>query len=84
VVEVRLHGVDGYTDTFAFAKAMEPSTLVVYEINGEPLPTRHGYPVRVIAPGLFGEKSVKWGRGSNSFGARIVRLQKSIVRSIAW
>ncbi len=60
VVEARLHGVDGYTDTFAFAKAMEPSTLVVYAMNGEPLPARHGYPVRVIVPGLFGEKSVKW------------------------
>ena len=60
VVEARLYGVDGYTDTIAFAKAMEPSTLVVYEMNGEPLPMRHGYPVRVIVPGLFGEKSVKW------------------------
>ncbi len=39
---------------------MEPTTLVVYEMNGEPLPERHGYPVRVIVPGLFGEKNVKW------------------------
>ncbi len=60
VVEVRLHGVDNYTDTFAIEKAMEPTTLVVYEMNGEMIPPRHGFPVRVIVPGLFGEKNVKW------------------------
>ncbi len=60
VVEVQLHGADGYTDTFAFTKALDPTALLVYEMNGEPLPERHGYPVRVIVPGLYGEKNVKW------------------------
>jgi DMSO/TMAO reductase YedYZ molybdopterin-dependent catalytic subunit len=59
-VEVLLWGADGYTDTFAIEMAMEPTTLVAYRMNGEPLPERHGYPVRVIVPGLFGEKNVKW------------------------
>lgn len=60
VVEVVLHGVDNYTDTIAFEKAMEQTTLVAYEMNGEMIPQRHGFPVRVIVPGLFGEKNVKW------------------------
>ena len=60
VVEVVLRGADGYTDTFAFEKAMDPTTLVAYEMNGEPLPDRHGYPARIIVPGLYGEKNVKW------------------------
>lgn len=60
VVEVRLFGVDNYTDTFAIEKAMEPTTLVAYEMNGEMIPLRHGFPARVIVPGLFGEKNVKW------------------------
>lgn len=59
-VKVRLHGVDNYTDTFPLEKAMDPTTLVVYEMNGETLPDRHGFPARVIAPGYFGEKHVKW------------------------
>jgi DMSO/TMAO reductase YedYZ molybdopterin-dependent catalytic subunit len=59
-VKVRLHGVDNYTDTFPLEKAMDPTTLVVYEMNGETLPVRHGFPARVIAPGYFGEKHVKW------------------------
>ncbi len=58
--EVLLHGVDNYTDTFALEKAMNPTTLIVYEMNGEPLPQRHGAPARVLVPGLFGEKNVKW------------------------
>jgi DMSO/TMAO reductase YedYZ molybdopterin-dependent catalytic subunit len=58
--KVRLHGVDNYTDTFPLEKAMDPTTLVVYEMNGEALPHRHGFPARVIAPGYFGEKHVKW------------------------
>ncbi|MGZ5019119.1 MAG: molybdopterin-dependent oxidoreductase [Chthoniobacterales bacterium] len=57
---VRLHGVDNYTDTIPFEKAMDPATLVVYEMNGTPLPQRHGFPARAIVPGYFGEKHVKW------------------------
>ena len=29
-------------------------------MNGETLPINHGYPVRVIAPGIAGARSVKW------------------------
>src|SRR5438067_2146203 len=57
---VRLWGVDNYTDTIPLEKAMEPTTLVAYEMNGVPLPHRHGYPARIIVPGYFGEKHVKW------------------------
>ena len=57
---VRLHGVDNYTDTIPLEKAMEPTTLLAYEMNGASLPDRHGYPLRVIVPGYFGEKNVKW------------------------
>ena len=57
---VRLHGVDNYTDTIPLEKAMDPTTLLAYEMNGVPLPHRHGYPLRVIVPGYFGEKHVKW------------------------
>ncbi|PYK50926.1 MAG: hypothetical protein DME20_03235 [Verrucomicrobia bacterium] len=57
---VRLHGVDNYADTIRLEKAMEPTTLLAYNMNGVRLPHRHGYPLRVIVPGYFGEKHVKW------------------------
>ena len=57
---VRMHAVDNYTDTIPLDTAMDATTLVAYEMNGVPLPHRHGYPVRMIVPGYFGEKHVKW------------------------
>ncbi len=57
---VRLQAVDNYTDTIPLEKAMEPTTLLAYEMNGAPLPDRHGFPLRVIVPSYFGEKNVKW------------------------
>ncbi|MEO5720128.1 MAG: molybdopterin-dependent oxidoreductase [Chthoniobacterales bacterium] len=58
--KVKLHGVDNYTDTFPLEKALEPTTLLAYEMNGARLPDRHGFPMRAIVPGYFGEKHVKW------------------------
>jgi DMSO/TMAO reductase YedYZ molybdopterin-dependent catalytic subunit len=60
VSEVVMRAVDGYDDTISLAKAFEPTTLVAYGMNGDRLPAIHGYPARLIVPGLFGEKSVKW------------------------
>ena len=57
---VRLFGVDNYTDTIPLEKALDPNTLLVWEMNGRSLPDRHGYPLRAIVPGYFGEKHVKW------------------------
>jgi DMSO/TMAO reductase YedYZ molybdopterin-dependent catalytic subunit len=57
---VRFHGVDNYTDTIPLEKAMEATTLLAHHMNGVELPDRHGYPLRVIVPGYFGEKDVKW------------------------
>jgi len=59
-MKVRMHGVDNYTDTIPMEKAMDPTTILAYEMNGVSLPHRHGFPVRVVVPGYFGEKHVKW------------------------
>ncbi len=40
-------------------KAMS-STLLVYEMNGEPLPLDHGFPLRALALGWTGANCVKW------------------------
>ena len=41
-------------------KALDPDTLLAYEMNGEPLPVSHGFPLRAIVPGWEGAYSVKW------------------------
>ena len=40
-------------------KAMS-STLLAYEMNGEPLPIKHGYPLRALALGWTGANCAKW------------------------
>ena len=41
------------------AKALD-DVLVAWEMNGEPLPRDHGYPVRLVVPGWVGIASIKW------------------------
>ncbi|HEY7060910.1 MAG TPA: molybdopterin-dependent oxidoreductase [Chloroflexota bacterium] len=53
---------DDYQDSIRFDKAMQPDALLVYEMNGEPLAPKHGYPVRLLVPGIYGMKNVKWVR----------------------
>jgi len=40
-------------------KAMS-STLLAYEMNGQPLPLKHGFPLRALALGWTGANCVKW------------------------
>jgi DMSO/TMAO reductase YedYZ molybdopterin-dependent catalytic subunit len=41
-------------------KALEPHTMVVWAMTGEPLPHIHGGPLRLIVPGWPGSLSSKW------------------------
>jgi DMSO/TMAO reductase YedYZ molybdopterin-dependent catalytic subunit len=41
-------------------KAIRGDVLLAYEMNGEPLPLAHGFPLRLIVPGWEGAYSVKW------------------------
>jgi DMSO/TMAO reductase YedYZ molybdopterin-dependent catalytic subunit len=54
---------DGWTAGFPTAWLDDPEreALVVLSMNGEPLPTAHGFPARLIVPGLYGYVSAtKW------------------------
>jgi hypothetical protein len=39
--------------------ALHPQTILCYEMNGQPLPTRHGAPLRLIIPVKYGVKNLK-------------------------
>jgi len=58
--DVVMTSVDGYSDSIRVAKALDPDTLVAYLMNGVTLPEEHGYPARVLIPGIYGMKNVKW------------------------
>ncbi|XP_056370939.1 sulfite oxidase, mitochondrial isoform X1 [Oenanthe melanoleuca] len=44
------------------ALSAEAEVLLAYEMNGQELPRDHGFPVRVLVPGVVGARSVKWLR----------------------
>lgn len=41
-------------------RALDPSTLVAYRMNGEDLTLAHGAPLRLVVPGWAGDHWVKW------------------------
>jgi DMSO/TMAO reductase YedYZ molybdopterin-dependent catalytic subunit len=54
--------VDGFTTGFRTDKALDGrEALVAFGLNGSELPIKHGYPVRLVVPGLYGYVSAtKW------------------------
>jgi DMSO/TMAO reductase YedYZ molybdopterin-dependent catalytic subunit len=60
VVDIALRASDDYTDSIPLNRATADGTLLVYEMNGEPLTPEHGFPVRLLVPGIYGMKNVKW------------------------
>jgi DMSO/TMAO reductase YedYZ molybdopterin-dependent catalytic subunit len=56
-------GVDQlYERSLSIDDAMREEVLLVYAINGQPLPPQHGFPLRLIVPGWYGMTNVKWLR----------------------
>jgi sulfane dehydrogenase subunit SoxC len=61
------HGIQGdveqdYQWGFALDDILRDDVLLAYEMNGQPLPPQHGFPIRLIVPNWYGMCSVKWLR----------------------
>ncbi|MGI9145141.1 MAG: molybdopterin-dependent oxidoreductase [Chloroflexota bacterium] len=54
---VAVLSADEFTSALPLAAAMDPNTVLVYEMNGEVLPREHGYPARLLVPGRYGMKN---------------------------
>jgi len=59
VVEIVMYGADDYSTSVPVSDLAAP-IRVVWRMNGEALPIAHGAPVRVLIPGRYGTKNVKW------------------------
>lgn len=60
VREIAIESADGFYESVPLEEALDPRTLLVYDMNGEPLTPDHGFPLRIFIPGHFGMKQPKW------------------------
>jgi sulfite oxidase len=52
--------VGNYVVSIPWSKVKSNEVILAWEMNGEPLPKIHGFPLRVIVMGYIGARSVKW------------------------
>ena len=62
VKHVQFVGAEAYGASVPIEKVADRfgDVMIVYAMNGEPLPRDHGYPLRALVPGTVAARSVKW------------------------
>jgi DMSO/TMAO reductase YedYZ molybdopterin-dependent catalytic subunit len=60
---VLVHAEQGYTANVPLAVLKEDEAMLAWGHNGKQLAPKHGWPLRLVVPRLYGWKSVKWVRG---------------------
>ena len=58
--DVPMGTMPDFQRTIEVKKALDPDTMLAWDMNGQPLPMDHGFPLRVIAPGWASDSWVKW------------------------
>lgn len=57
---IAFYSVDGYTISLPLDEVLAVDPILAWRMNGAELPVRHGYPVRALIPGRYGEENPKW------------------------
>jgi DMSO/TMAO reductase YedYZ molybdopterin-dependent catalytic subunit len=60
VREVVFRCADGYSTSLTLDELRGEGVMLAYQVNGEPLDRRQGYPLRLVAPEKYGMKWAKW------------------------
>jgi DMSO/TMAO reductase YedYZ molybdopterin-dependent catalytic subunit len=55
-----LVSADGYEVRIPLDSASADKNFLAYEVNGEPLPVQHGFPLRAVFPSFLGSYWLKW------------------------
>jgi sulfite oxidase len=61
-MHVHFEGIDEYSTSTPLSKILDPNSEVLFatEMNGQLLPRDHGFPLRVVIPGIAGARNIKW------------------------
>ncbi len=62
-VGLAVFSTDEFSAGLTVDVVQDPETLLVYQMNGQPLPREHGFPARLLVPGRYGMKNPKWVAG---------------------
>ena len=65
-IRVKFYSIDGYTTSIPLERARRDEVLLVWEMNDEVLPSKHGFPVRLVNPGTTVRKCRSGSPESNS------------------
>jgi DMSO/TMAO reductase YedYZ molybdopterin-dependent catalytic subunit len=57
-----LNGEVPFARSISLDQALTGDVLLAWELNGRPIPPKHGAPLRAVVPGSYGVASVKWLR----------------------
>lgn len=57
---IALYATDGYNISQPLDEVLAVDPLFAWRMNGAELPQRHGFPLRALIPGRYGEENVKW------------------------
>jgi DMSO/TMAO reductase YedYZ molybdopterin-dependent catalytic subunit len=57
---VVISGSDEYFTCVPLDLVLDERSLLAFSVSGQPLPRPHGYPARVLLPGVYGQKQPKW------------------------
>ncbi len=60
VKQVFIKSYDDFYESVAMSDIKDERTLLVYEMNRQPLPPAHGFPLRIYIPNRYGMKQPKW------------------------
>jgi DMSO/TMAO reductase YedYZ molybdopterin-dependent catalytic subunit len=61
---LKLTGADGFDETIALDRIFaDPTIMLAYDWDGEPIPVRNGFPLRIHIPNHYGMKQPKWITG---------------------
>ncbi|MFQ5945638.1 MAG: molybdopterin-dependent oxidoreductase, partial [Anaerolineae bacterium] len=58
--ELFIEAADGFYESVSHEDMLDDRTMLVYAMNGEPLPEEHGFPLRIYIPNRYGMKQPKW------------------------
>jgi DMSO/TMAO reductase YedYZ molybdopterin-dependent catalytic subunit len=58
---LKFYSFDGvYTESLSMEQARKSDVLLAYKLNGKPLARSQGAPLRLVVPGMYGYKFIKW------------------------